>query len=261
MRSSRSLPGIGLSCLTAVLLLRSPATAEEIAKAAIRTETTRELPKAFGIEDYTVTIVPAIAFLPSGENQGYGTLKGLVVGDLGRYGPNNTVQDFYAPVYLPAGIRIEYIGLNSMTDSPNAIGVALYNRDRSGDVGTIGTFGSTIHGWGMDYNNAPFTSTLFGDFALIVHVQQGNFPTPQFFGSVEIWWRRVVSPSPSQATFNDVPLGHPIFQFVEALAQSGITVGCGGNNYCPDASLTRGQMAVFLAKALGLHAGRSGPPS
>jgi hypothetical protein len=35
--------------------------------------------------------------------------------------------------------------------------------------------------------------------------------------------------------------------------KSGITAGCGGGNYCLDAALTRGQMAVFLSKALGLH--------
>jgi S-layer homology domain len=50
-----------------------------------------------------------------------------------------------------------------------------------------------------------------------------------------------------------VPTGHPQFQFIEALAASGITAGCGSGNYCPNANLTRGQMAVFLAKALGLH--------
>jgi len=56
------------------------------------------------------------------------------------------------------------------------------------------------------------------------------------------------------ATFNDVPTGHPFFQFIEALAASGITAGCGdGTDFCPNAPLTRGQMAVFLSKALGLH--------
>ena len=62
-----------------------------------------------------------------------------------------------------------------------------------------------------------------------------------------------VSPAPGFATFNDVPTGHPYFQFIEALARSGITGGCGGGNFCPDNPVTRGQMAVFLAKALGLH--------
>lgn len=45
------------------------------------------------------------------------------------------------------------------------------------------------------------------------------------------------------------------FQSVEALAASGITAGCNAAPpmYCPDATLTRRQMAVFLAKGLGLH--------
>ncbi len=66
-------------------------------------------------------------------------------------------------------------------------------------------------------------------------------------------WTRQVSPAPATATFGDVPTNHPFFQFVEALAKSGTTGGCGAGNYCPDAPLTRGQMAVFLAKALGLQ--------
>lgn len=62
-----------------------------------------------------------------------------------------------------------------------------------------------------------------------------------------------MSPPPATPTFNDVPVGDGAFQFVEALVASGVTAGCGGGNYCPDAPLTRRQMAVFLSKALGLH--------
>jgi hypothetical protein len=62
-----------------------------------------------------------------------------------------------------------------------------------------------------------------------------------------------VSQAPGTPTFNDVPGSDPAYQFVEALAASGITSGCGNGNFCPDAALTRRQMAVFLAKALGLH--------
>ncbi|MGH9380978.1 MAG: S-layer homology domain-containing protein [Thermoanaerobaculia bacterium] len=70
---------------------------------------------------------------------------------------------------------------------------------------------------------------------------------------VQAVWRRQVSPAPANATFDDVPTTHLFFRHIEALAASGITGGCGGNNYCPNAPLTRGQMAAFLAKALGLH--------
>ena len=72
-------------------------------------------------------------------------------------------------------------------------------------------------------------------------------------GGARIFWRRQVSPAPGTATFNDVPTSDQGFQFIEALAASGITAGCAGGNYCPDAPLTRRQMAVFLGKALGLH--------
>ena len=37
------------------------------------------------------------------------------------------------------------------------------------------------------------------------------------------------------------------------MSEDAITGGCGGGNFCPNANLTRRQMAVFLAKALGLH--------
>jgi hypothetical protein len=67
-------------------------------------------------------------------------------------------------------------------------------------------------------------------------------------------YRLQVSPAPATASFpNDVPTTHPFFRFVEALSAAGVTGGCGAGSYCPDAAVTRGQMAVFLATALGLH--------
>jgi hypothetical protein len=68
-----------------------------------------------------------------------------------------------------------------------------------------------------------------------------------------IRWNRQVSPAPATATFSDVPTSHPYFRFVEALVDSGISSGCGGGLYCVNNPVTRGEMAVFLAVALGLH--------
>jgi cytochrome c peroxidase len=42
---------------------------------------------------------------------------------------------------------------------------------------------------------------------------------------------------------------HPFCGFIERLADDGITGGCGGDNFCPDLPVTRGQMAVFIASA------------
>jgi len=49
-------------------------------------------------------------------------------------------------------------------------------------------------------------------------------------------------------TFGDVA-GHWAQYWIEALKADGVTSGCGGSNYCPDASTTRAQMAIFLLKA------------
>jgi hypothetical protein len=75
------------------------------------------------------------------------------------------------------------------------------------------------------------------------------------FDSVRVYYTLQVSPAPAVASFGDVPKGHQFFRFIEALAASGITSGCQSSPplYCPDQALTRGQMAVFLSKALGLH--------
>lgn len=72
-------------------------------------------------------------------------------------------------------------------------------------------------------------------------------------GKVRVQWQRQISPAPASATFLDVPTGHLFFRSIEALAESGITGGCGSGNYCPDSPVTRGQMAAFLSRALGLH--------
>ena len=252
--------GLTLAIAAAAGVLAGSALAgpvvDEIAKSPSRLETTRARPKAFGTQDYTVTVVPAIAFFPSHSERGY-----HMTDDLDRFGDTDVVTDFYAPIDLPRGVIVDYIGLNSSTDTLIAFGVAMYTRASNSATVTVADFGSTVHDWDTDYNAAPLGVLLTSPTAAkILHVQQGSFPTNQFFGHVEVWWRRIVSPA-SVVTFADVPDSHAFYQFIEALAASGITVGCGNGNFCPDAPLTRGQMAVFLAKALGLHFGLAGPPN
>ena len=36
--------------------------------------------------------------------------------------------------------------------------------------------------------------------------------------------------------------------WIEQLAVEGVTAGCGNGNYCPDATITRAQMAIFLLR-------------
>ncbi len=56
----------------------------------------------------------------------------------------------------------------------------------------------------------------------------------------------------------DVPPGAFAFDYVIALADSGVTAGCAAALYCPDSGTTRAQMAVFLLK--GVHGADYVPP-
>jgi len=56
-------------------------------------------------------------------------------------------------------------------------------------------------------------------------------------------------PAATGLVFDDVPASHWASTWIERLAADGITAGCGGGNYCPEDSVTRAQMAVFLLRA------------
>jgi peptidyl-Lys metalloendopeptidase len=56
------------------------------------------------------------------------------------------------------------------------------------------------------------------------------------------------NPGNLSPTFGDT-MGHWAEDWIEALKNDGITSGCAAGLYCPNSSVTRGQMAVFLLKA------------
>jgi hypothetical protein len=50
--------------------------------------------------------------------------------------------------------------------------------------------------------------------------------------------------------FADVPASDPFARFIEHLYDHGVTAGCAPSRYCPAESVTRGQMAPFLLRAI-----------
>lgn len=59
-------------------------------------------------------------------------------------------------------------------------------------------------------------------------------------------------PAATGTVFDDVPADHWAAAWIEALAQQGITAGCGESTYCPDQPVDRAQMAVFLVRTFNL---------
>ena len=56
----------------------------------------------------------------------------------------------------------------------------------------------------------------------------------------------------SSTGFGDVPGNHWAAAWIKQLVAEGITVGCESGNYCPEAPVTRAQMAVFLTRTFNL---------
>ncbi|MEX0879454.1 MAG: S-layer homology domain-containing protein [Thermoanaerobaculia bacterium] len=246
--------GFPFGMATALALLSIPVRAQETAG-----------PFDFGTQDEAVTVIGWANFFPA-VNTGYDTdvLLGI------RF---ETQLSLFAPAdVLPNGAVLEQIVFYFNDSSNAAAGDFSAKLCRTWvDSGTGANPGrdcpvsvSSNGSPGDSYLEAlPHLTILYrqdidgdGVSEIVSHFLQVG--TPPHDGStsirmVRLRWRRQVNPAPAQASFNDVPTNDPAFQFIEALVASGITAGCGAGNYCPDAPLTRRQMAVFLAKALGPH--------
>jgi hypothetical protein len=57
--------------------------------------------------------------------------------------------------------------------------------------------------------------------------------------------------------FGDVPDSNTYHNDIDAIADAGVTTGCGGGNYCPSAFVTRGEMAAFMNRLGALAPGRT----
>jgi len=227
------------------------------------------MPKTYGTTDVSYIELPATAFFPIASGFAYsGDYAGL------RWGVSGTV-DFMAPMpRIPAGAQIVYLELDYEDNSTfwfvnGSLNVCDYLGQACSQHPAAGAGEPDCAGSGYicsGYAAAPGPSSIPADLTgdnifvdnydhaywLYSRVQGGDGQTK--IAGMIIGYRLQVGPPASGAPhFNDVAVDDPAYQFIEALYASGISVGCGGGNYCPDAPLTRRQMAVFLAKALGLH--------
>jgi hypothetical protein len=174
----------------------------------------------------------------------------------------NPAGGFIAPVHVPDGAMLTTVTYNvcdsSTTDQHWSIGL-VSAANLNGQVSNVGptvislsNVANPCVAYMQDISGLQFVVDSQSSRLAIMAVTPAADITNAIAG-VTVGYRLQVSPAPGTATFGDVPTGHPFFQYVEALAKSGITGGCGSGNYCPDSPLTRGQMAVFLSKALGLQ--------
>ncbi len=130
-------------------------------------------------------------------------------------------------------------GLVTPSSGPSAGGTAVTVGGRAFQIGAVVSVGGNAATGVTVVDTASITATTpsgaAGAADVLVRNPDGQFETlPRGF----------------VYDFDDVPAGSDFHSGVVRLAQAGVTAGCGGNNFCPADSLTRGQMAVFLEKAL-----------
>jgi hypothetical protein len=84
-----------------------------------------------------------------------------------------------------------------------------------------------------------------------------GFGTTYADGSSTAYWTFTTI----DTTFLDVPATHWAYSWIERLYATGITTGCSTNplRYCPEDSVTRAQMAIFLER--GMHGSAFTPPA
>ena len=210
----------------------------------------------YGTTNLSWVQVAGAAFIPVVSPSGYGTTTGPVLRIAG--GAGGTLVYFAAPIQIPSGALLKTLELDlcDITGTPGYVQGNLVESDRLGNI---------LHSTPYILSDATGCQTKVQDLTSLNIVADnhtkhlwlqaivGSATTATGLAGMAVGYQLQVSPAPAIATFLDVPTNHPFFQFVEALAASGITGGCGGGKYCPDSPVTRGQMAVFLAKALGLQ--------
>ena len=179
--------------------------------------------------------------------------------DLRRYGSISNAW-FIGTPHLPSGARVTGLYLHGCVGdgSFDSLGGSVYlcNYYGASCTSLSGLF-NTATGCGYDFIDLSASGYVVDNSPSANHIVIWLYTSAtdgtDSFSGVTLEYVLQVSPAPGTATFPDVPTGDLGFQYVEALVASGITGGCGAGLYCPDSPVTRRQMAIFIAKALGLH--------
>ena len=212
-------------------------------------------PQIWGTTNTGYVTVPEWRFSPSSSAVVYSDF-----GNPARRYALTPLSFFFASPSMPSGAllqNLEFDFCNSQPSGGSSILLLLYDLTENNSNMTLLTQITGVAGLGctqaiVDLSGLNYTVDNQQHRLLLETVFGTNADDTTSFSGAAVGYRLQVSPAPASPQFADVPVSDPAFQYIEALVGAGITAGCGNGNYCPDAVVTRRQMAVFLSKALGL---------
>jgi hypothetical protein len=226
-----------------------------------------ELPSASGDEENPnfTTFGPASAYWPvsgrqfEGRNFDFNKRSRIGHDDIYRSGPEQFAD---AQLYLPSGADLQFIRTWGF-DSNGADNIVFFLFQIClPDFGAAASNLTQVLSFAT--GGAPGNFSIFTSVPGILNIDNQSCTyqlrarfdatgTSLNLNKARAQYVRQVSPiPPGPPSFSDIG-GHPRRQSIEALAASGITGGFGDGTFRPDNFVTRGQMAAFLARALGLH--------
>ena len=176
----------------------------------------------------------------------------------------NSTEEFHAPFYILLNLAVggNWPGApDAGTAFPASMAVD-YVRVYSADLTSIFTDVPPTY-WAWNFIERLYNAGITGGCstaplmycpeATVTRAQMAIFILRGMHGSA------YVPPAATGTVFADVPLGAFAADWIEQFAAEGVTAGCGGGNYCPDATITRAQMAIFLLR--GEHGSAYIPPA
>ncbi len=183
-----------------------------------------------------------------------------------RYQDNADDEGLGATLHLPAGALIVSVELDYYDISPDGrvlatLTVCDYEGQNCTELSSCDVAITVCSGF-AEASGYSYTIADVSGYGLQVDnfenryiLDVGNTTTDgsTAISRISIGYKLQVSPGPATATFTDVPTSHPFFKFVEALHAAGITNGYPDGRFGVNDPITRGQMAVYLAAALGLN--------
>jgi hypothetical protein len=134
-----------------------------------------------------------------------------------------------------------------------SLGTTSQSFNASGGIGSVSVSAEASCGWGASSNNPNFITIISGASGAgsgsVSYSVAANGSTTNRTGTISIGGQTFTVVEGAQ--FNDVPVGSQFYNEIGKLSARGVTVGCGGGNYCPDDGVTREQMAAFILRAKG----------
>jgi subtilase family serine protease len=200
--------------------------------------TSQSFPASGGVGSFGITAVSGRRWNTFSSNTGIATITSVISGEgtTASEGTGNGTVNFGVAVNSVASNRATTIMVSGQPF--NVVqGAAFLDVPTSNffynEIGKLSARGVTL-GCGAG-NYCPDATVTRGQMAAFIIRALGDFNPP----------------TPASQRFLDVPPSNTFYAFIDELAARGITLGCGGGNYCPDAPVTREQMAAFIIRALG----------